>query len=269
MNTSNPTATSLIAQRAVIALFNTGAWRTVKRHAAETRAENARHGLTDEARVDVKICSDPLLVEIARLQTEARAEHYRLTMPAADDGFRLLPGKRQLEHSALMQKYGARHEALVQRFCDKYDRVKADAPRRLNGLYIAGHWPQVEDVRRRFSLTCRYLPVPALGEWDLWMAESANAATEELKGRLGEAIRKIAAKLGDPEAIFRDSLIGNLAEILNLADDLNVADDASITALTKEARSLATLDPDTLREDANARSASAKKAADLCSMFSL
>lgn len=260
---------SIIAERAVIAVFNAGAWRVVKRHAAETKAENARHGLTDEARVDVRICSDPLLAEIARLQTEARAEHYRLTMPAADDGFRLLPGKRQLEHSQKMQAYGAQHAALVAQFCSRYDAVKADAPRRLNGLFVASQWPDVERVRDSFKLACRYLPVPALGEWDEWMAESATAATDELKGRLGEAIRKIAAKLSDPDAIFRDSLISNLAEILNLADDLNIADDPQITAIAKQARALASLDPDTLREDAKVRAAEAKRANDLCSMFSL
>lgn len=260
---------SLIASRAVIAVFQTGAWRTIKRHAAETKAENARHGLTDEARVDVKICSHPLLTELQRIQTEARTEHYRLTLPAADDGFRLLPGKRQLEHSQMMQTYGATFQQTVAKFADIYDQVRADAPRRLNGLYIASQWPDRETVRSAFRLQVRYLPVPALGEWDEWMAESAASAQDELKGRLGEAIRKIATKLGEPDAIFRDSLIGNLAEILDLADDLNISEDPAITRLAKEARSLAVLDPDTLREDAKARADNAKKAADLCSMFSL
>lgn len=267
MNTN--TTQSIIAQRAVIAVFSTGAWRTVKRHAAETKAENARHGLTDEARVDIRICSDPLLTEIARVQTEARAAHYRLTMPAADDGFRLLPGKRQLEHSQLLQQYGAQHAGLVAKFAAKYEQVKADAPARLNGLFIASQWPDVDQVASKFRLSCRYLPVPALGEWDEWMKESANAASEELRSRIGEALRKIATKLSEPDAIFRDSLIGNLAEVIYLADDLNVSGDPAITQLAKEARSLAVLEPDQIREDANVRAASAKKAADLCSLFNL
>ena len=98
---SSPTAARLSA-KAVIATLNVGAWRTVKRHAAETASENARHGLRDEARVDVKICAHPALEAIAQLHSEARAEHYRLSLPAADKGLRLLPAARQFEHAAIM-----------------------------------------------------------------------------------------------------------------------------------------------------------------------
>ena len=112
----NAPTTARLSSKAVIATLNVGAWRTVKRHAAETAAENARHGLRDEARVDVKICNHPALEEIARLHTEARAEHYRLTLPAADKGLRLLPAVRQFEHSALMQSFGVKIDTLVDLF---------------------------------------------------------------------------------------------------------------------------------------------------------
>jgi hypothetical protein len=56
-----------LSSRAVIAVLNVGAWRVVKRHAAETAVENARHGLTNEARVDVKICAHHALESIAEL----------------------------------------------------------------------------------------------------------------------------------------------------------------------------------------------------------
>ena len=265
---SSPTP-SLIAQRAVIASFTSGQWRTVRRHAAETKAENARHGLTDEARVDVKICADPALEEASRIITAARADHYRLTVPAADRGMRLLPGARQLEHSATMQKHGTAFQNAVAEFVARYETVKQDAPRRLNGLFVAAHWPDVSRVRDAFKLSVRYLPVPALRQWDEWLTESATAATEELRERIGEALKAYATKLGDGEKIFRDSLVSNLAEILDLADDLNISGDDNLAQLVRDARALATVEPDTLRENKNVRAESANRAADLCSMFNL
>lgn len=260
---------SLIARHAVIASFSSGQWRTVRRHAAETRAENARHGLTDEARVDVKICAHASLEEASRIVTAARADHYRLTVPAADRGMRLLAGSRQLEHSAIMQGHAAAFRHAVAEFCAEYETVRASAPARLNGLYVADHWPDVERVRAAFSLSCRYLPVPALGQWDEWMRESADTATAELRERIGEALRAYAEKLADPEKIFRDSLVTNLGEIADLAADLNLADDTGIRDLVAQAKHLSAIDPEQLREDKTLRAESASRAADLCSMFSL
>jgi len=262
-------APSIIARKAVIASFSSSQWRTVRRHAAETKAENARHGLTDEARVDVKVCNDPALEEVARIITAARADHYRLTVPAADRGMRLLAGARQLEHSQLLQAHGARFQTAVAEFVGRYDTLRADAPARLNGLYVASHWPDLDHVRGAFSLSCRYLPVPSLGQWDEWLRESADTATEELRGRIGEALRSYAEKLADPDKIFRDSLVENLADIVNLAEDLNLGNDAGVADLVAKARDLSTIDPDQLREDKALRADSALRAADLCNMFNL
>lgn len=262
-------SSSIVAQRAVIASFSSGQWRTVRRHAAETKAENARHGLTDEARVDIKICADPALEEASRLIAAARADHYRLTAPAADRGMRLLPGTRQLEHSSVMQAHGVAFRAAVADFVGRYQQLADEAPHRLKALYVAAHWPDAQRVRDSFSLSVRYLPVPSLGQWDEWLTESASAAADEVKERIGKALRAYAEKLADGEKIFRDSLVGNLAEIADLAVDLNIGGDAGIGQLIAETRQLASVDADTLREDKTQRAAAAARAADLCSMFNL
>ena len=266
--TASPIASRLSA-KAVIATLNVGAWRTVKRHAAETAAENARHGLRDEARVDVKICAHPALEAIAQLHAEARSEHYRLSLPAADKGLRLLPAARQFEHAAIMQDFAARISALVQTFLADYDAVRADAPKRLNGLYIASQWPSHDIVAAKFTFATRYLPVPDVGQWAEWMAEAAGAAQDELRERLADAVLKVATKLKDPKAIFRDTLVSNLAELLSLVPDLNLADDPSIAALAKQAGELVEHDAATLRDDPFARADIAQKANNLCSLFNL
>jgi hypothetical protein len=258
-----------LSSKAVIATLNVGAWRTVKRHAAETRAENARHGLTDQARVDVEICTHPALEAIASLHAEARAEHYRLSLPAADKGLRLLAGARQYEHSQLMQSFATRIEQLVAAFLNDYDRLRAEAPARLNGLYIASQWPTHDVVKSKFSFATRYLPVPDQGQWAEWFAEAATEAQAELLERLRDAITKVATKLADPKAIFRDSLVGNLTDLLALVPDLNLNDDPTIAALAAKAKGLVEFDADTLREDPIARATVADRAGDLCSLFNL
>lgn len=258
-----------LSSRAVIAVLNVGAWRVVKRHAAETAVENARHGLTNEARVDVKICAHHALESIAELHSQARLEHYRLTLPCADKGLRLLPAARQFEHSEIMKDFGSRIQQLVTIFLADYDTVRTDAPARLNGLYIAAHWPTHEVVASKFSFTTRYLPVPDVGQWAEWFEEASACAQEELRDRLSDAIRKVAVKLRDPKAIFRDTLVSNLSEILSLVPDLNLADDPVIADLARQAGDLVEHDAATLRDDPIARANTASRADEICSLFSL
>ena len=100
---------------------------------------------------------------------------------------RLLAGARQLEHSSILQGHAAAFQRAVATFVAEYDRVRADAPARLNGLYVASHWPDVDVVRGAFNLTCRYLPVPSLGQWDEWLREPADTAPPEPRRRTGKA----------------------------------------------------------------------------------
>jgi hypothetical protein len=101
------------------------------------------------------------------------------------------------------------------------------------------------------------------------MAEAAGAAQDELRDRLADAVLKVAQKLRDPKAIFRDTLMSNLSELLALVPDLNLANDPTIAALAKQANELVEHDAATLRDDPFARADIAQKANNLCSLFNL
>lgn len=258
-----------LAAKAVITTLNVGCWRTRKLHAGETKAENARHGLTNEARVDIQICEHPSLQAIADLHSEARLEHYRLTLPSSDDGLRLLPGARQFEHSDRMREFADRIEAHKVAFLRDYPALAASAPAKLKGLYEAKHWPTVDAVRAKFYFRTRYLPVPTSNQWSAWVEEAATEATAALKERFAEAVRRMAQSLSDPKKRFHGTLVTNVTDLLAIAPDLNLADDPEIARLVAQAKSLVEFDADTLREDPIARANVAEKAAGICSMFNL
>lgn len=269
MNTSTLPDYAKVSSKAVIAQLNIGTWRTKKTHSDETRAENARHGTTDEVTVDVRICKHPALEMIDTLCTQARTEHYRLTLATETKGMRLLPGAKQLEHARFMQDIAAKVDTLVRQFVADYETERANAPQRLKALYVARHWPSLDTVKAKFYFSTRYLPAPDQGQWSEWLAEAAQSATDDLRSRLRDAVLKVATKLADPKAIFRDTLTGNLVDLLALVPDLNLTDDPAITSLAKSAEALVEFDPDTLREDPIARANVAEKAANICSMFNL
>jgi|688.fasta_scaffold297212_2 hypothetical protein len=269
--TSNATlpAAARLSNRAVITQLNLTAWRTVKQNADETAAVNAKHGTRDVATVHQRICAHPALLEIYRLQAALRVEHYRLTLPIADRGMRLLPVNRQVEHADVLRGYRDQIEALLAQFLADYDRERADAPARLGGLYVPGQWPDRATVAAKFGFSVRYLPVPETGQWSEWMAEAAAAAHADLRERLSSAIIKVAQRLSDPDARTYASLTSNLAELLALTPDLNLGSDPVIAEIAQRATALLEHDTDTLRDDPIARADIAGKANEIVSLFNL
>jgi hypothetical protein len=260
---------SPLAARAVICQFNTGAWRVAKKHKGETAAVNQKHGTQDRAKVSVEICDHPALLEIYRLHAEARSEHYRLTLPSNDNGARLLPVARQVEHAKLMADYATRVGQSLHEFVAAYPAERAAAPARLNGLFVEGQWPATAaEVEAKFRFSFRYLPVPTEGQWSEWMADAAAEAQADLREQLAKAVTLVADRLSKPGRTFA-SLTGNLAELLALVPDLNLSADPQIAALADGAKALLEHDTDTLRDDPIARADTAAKAAELVSLFNL
>lgn len=261
--------TNLLASRALLATFKTGAWRATKLHKAETVALNQRHNTGHAAKALLCLTEHPALTALNKLHSEARSAHYRLTLPATDDGFRLLPVGRELEHSRVMAEYATRHEVLVRQFCADYDSERATAPARLNGLYDPKQWPDRHVVESRFSYTTRYLPVPTAGTWQTWLSEAASEAQADLRERIGECVRNIAQSLKDPKKVFRDSLIENVRDLVPLVGDLNLTNDPDIARLGDACAEFAKQDPETLRNNKAVRADVAARAAALCATFKL
>ena len=263
---------SMIASRAVIARYNAGAWRVQKKkNKAETAAYEAKHNLkAGTASVSNDICDHPALKEIYKLQASARNDvHYRLTLPAADDGMRILAGAFQLEHAKKMGEIEQQIKVLVGQFLKDYPAEAASAPARLNGTYDASQWPSVDVIASKFYFRLRYLPVPTLPLWDEWMAESAAVAEEDLKARLATAVTTLAHSLANGTR-FNESLITNLSDICALAGDLNLRDDPVIANLAIEGAKLAaSISPQEIRDSKSVKEAAASRAANIAGMFSL
>jgi hypothetical protein len=137
-------------------------------------------------------------------------------------------------------------------------------------------------MRKKFYLRTEPLPVPnaehftaavtsLLGvDVDSVTARVRDAEVEarrELVRRLIDPVRAMAAKLaeapkGDKDCpVFRDTLIGNVQDIVRLAPALNIAGDAQIDAFVAEIEGLTRYAPGTLRKDGAIRSEAAAKAA--------
>jgi hypothetical protein len=207
---------------------------------------------------------------------EARAEHYRLTLPWDDMGRRILPTTTYLEYMDAMRKFRQRFEVERATFDAKWDEWMAWAQQEQNGTYDPSQYNR-EECKAAFQMRVDLAPVPKGSDFrvslqqedinimrtelDERLKTAVHEAQTDLWERLKDPLRKMVEKLSDPEAIFRDTLIGNLADIVELVPKLNLTADPVLNAFADDCRAkLLGTNAEVLRTDEVARSATAKAA---------
>jgi len=214
---------------------------------------------------------------ITQAVSAARSFHYDNTLPWDDGGGRILPSKNFLTYSKEMRKLKVKFDEAVHGFVENYDEYREEARQRLNGMFRATDYPGRREIGRKFGFSTDIDPVPtskdfrvSLQDKDMTriksqlekrVEERVIEATKELYFRLNEVVQKFAEKLADKEAIFRDSLIDNVVELVNLLPKLNVGNDPKLEKVRKETqKKLCAFEPDTLRKDDKVRSKAADDA---------
>lgn len=236
-----------IAARTKLCVLSTGAWRAVRLHKRETREENRRHS-TNAAKVLVRVTDHQALKNLGKLHAQAYTEHRRLTLPTVQDGMRLLPVGREMEHASKMTELSDRHKALVADFVADYENERDSAVERLNGLYDPSMWPSRSTVASKFTFSTRYLSTPTEGAWGDWLSESARAAESEMRDRITEALERVRDRCRSDGRLYA-SVFDTIRELVALAPDFDLTGDPEIAALIAGSAPLTRYHATTLRDD--------------------
>jgi len=254
-------------QKASLITLTLKAWDVSKIHKSETSEVNKKHAVNAVARVSVKVCDSPLLQEIEKNQSAARVKHDSLTLPTGMRGMRLIPAALIMDHAALMSEFIDSHARLTRDFLAIYPQVVNDAPARMRDLFNAKFFPETWAIGKKFEFSSKILPCPEGGQWDEWLQEASQEAEEELRDRVKAAIGAVVDRLGNPDAIFRDTLISNLKGIVDLAEVLNLTDAGDIRDAVDAVRDVAGMDADLLRTNPAERQSAANKARRAAALF--
>ena len=195
----------------------------------------------------------------------------------------LLPTSRFEEYRAYFDNFEARFNALADDFANRYPEILEKARIIHNGEFREEHYPLQSEIRSKFSFTLFTAPVPRTtdlavsylddaridqirADIERNVNQAARQASEQVMARVLDCVHRIAAKLSDPDAIFRDTLIGNLRDILTIAPELNIANNPRITDLIGHCQALMR-DPETLRQNKFTRQTTAAAARNIADSF--
>lgn len=257
------------------------------KHDKKATKETAEQNDAEESslKTNKSLVSKQLMEPVTKAVSTLRTFHYGNTLPWMDEGVRILPSANYDTYKGEMEKHKDAFDAAVRAFCDRWPEAILDAQQRLGKLFKADDYPV--DIKGRFSVAVRFMPLPEAGDWRLpaledvekaklaaqvqdTMDAAKKTAMRDVYERLIADVKQMGLKLaaytvdastGKASNPFRDSLVENLRETVALIPRLNFADDPELERIRLlVASDLCGTDADELRADASKRQAVAERA---------
>lgn len=271
-----------LQNNSIIVSLSVSQWAARKLDKKITDEVNEQHNASHDAGRYNKLLVDKKFTEpIQRMAGKARQFHYDNTLCWGDNNERLLPAENYFDYVNTMNKLKSDFQQAVNDFLKNYDEVITDAKRRLNGMYNDKDYPSRLEIESKFGFKTTFMPVPDTdikiamlkGEVDKIKMdienELTNRLTEAVAGiweRIHEQLKSMKEKFADEKAIFRDSLFGNLQELIELLPKLNVTKDVNIARICNEMSKLVT-SPDLVRNNPSIRTEKFNQVNDILNKF--
>lgn len=115
-------------------------------------------------------------------------------------------------------------------------------------------YPDVNELRSKFSIDVRYMPVPTTGDFRVGISDEdkaslqqqlndaeSNATAHVLNSMIvpmKRAIEKLNVPIGKDGSVFRDTLIDNIVDVAERMNQVNLSDDPAIQEKINDLRSL-------------------------------
>lgn len=225
-----------LSSRALLVSVTISQWTGRKKDRTATESANTAHHAESTAGAYHKrlLPGAKELQAIQTLGSRIREYFYAQTLPWMSDGTRIISSKNYLAFTTKLAEYKSEYAQAVAEFERAYPALQARAVKSLGSLYRAEEYPEASEISKRFGIEVSFLPVPDAKdfrvqvsenereEFERKMKEVEDKAMRECWTRLSGVVRTAAAKLNQPGAIFRDTLIENIQDVVNALPSLSL-----------------------------------------------
>jgi hypothetical protein len=251
-----------ITTKAMLVSLTIKAWSGAKIDKRVGQDVAAREGADNDAgHYSKKLVAKDALAEIKAISGEARTKHYEYTLPWSQDGARILPSAMHAKYAADMRGLQDRFELAVKGFMNDYEGQILLAQRRLGGMFVEADYPDPRDIDSKFAWEINVMPIPSGNDFRVSLSQDMTTAIrQDIEAKTGKAVQDATRSLFDRvtktiahmaesledygEVIengkikkinpFRDSVVGNIQELVDLLPALNITGDSTLTTVTEE-----------------------------------
>lgn len=280
-----------ITDSAMLATVSISQWSARKLDKKATKdAIDANKAAQHAGRFNKSLLGRDSLAEIQNVVSRARNDFITLTLPWSDTGTRVLTAVGHPNFMTKMRAHEYAFNAAVAKLVDVYPSYQEQARVDLGEMYNAEEYPDVRDIPKRFGFRVRIDAIPQSSDFRVTASQVSEEeiaairadieqrgrdnirdAMREVFQRIAETVGHMSEKLKDyqpgtegkrAQSTFKDSLVGNVIELVGLLPSLNLTGDPKISEFAHRMQSdLTFYDAKELREDSNARKLTADKAA--------
>lgn len=264
--------THALTQKAMVMNLSIGVWQGYRLDKDASRKVTEDAGAAaDAARVNKHLIPKEALAPIVTAQNAIRTHFYANTLPWRDNGDRLMTRKLFLTFIPEHEQLVAAFDETVRKFLDEdYPSAIAKAEFRMGAMFKREDYPSTSELRRKFYATLDIDALTTSGDFRVEIdqehadkvraAMDANAeariqtATADVWRRMSETIGYFQQRMADPKAVFRDTTVTNIGELLDLVPGLNVLDDPAIEQVRAAiAKALGGIEAKDIRKDPDLR----------------
>ena len=218
----------------------------------------------------------------SKLTGAIRNEYMRRTLPWTNEGDRILSQLGYLDFAEWIRREKHDWETAVGTFLANWESYVQDARARLNGAFNIDDYPSMNQLERKFEFRWKVRPLPSASDWRVDLgAEEVSAIRQDIEADLQatvdiavqdvyQRIKTVTSamvtrlRLYDPakpgEHSFRDSLVGNVKDLLDILPSLNISNDPNIGKFYSDMHDLVRFDAKELRDNSFSRGEIANRA---------
>jgi len=239
---------------------------------------NAQDG---SAIVSKRLMPKEAFADITTAWNALRAHRDKHSAPWSDKGPRIMTRNIfdlfMSGYSELERQY---NDAVEEFVTVKYPPVRDKAAFRMGDLFDERDYPTPDKLREKFGVNLDIDGITEPNDFRVALPEQELAKVradmeESIQRRLGVAMQDVWSrivgllehyieKMEDENAIFRDSTIDNLVELMNILPGLNLVNDPDLRTIRQRIMStIGSYEPNDLRKDKDLRAAAAKEAKEI------
>jgi len=216
--------------------------------------------------------------QIRKVMNEVSKYHKAITVPYSDEGFAMIKASLYEDYKEKMDGFVADLDSAVDEFIANLDTIIESDRGALGETFDIGDYPSAADIRDAVYIVYNFRSLPNLNgvqinsfsmaelqeQNEIRLKEVMESATAKPLAQLLDLVTKVKDTLGDPDKIFRNTLVGNLTDCLENIQSLNLTGAPEITKAAAEGKKLLDhigSDLDALRKNKEFRSDAVNKAA--------
>jgi hypothetical protein len=276
-----PTIMTTLADKALLVKLNRSLYQPYVFDAKATRMVEEASGVTKAGRYNKRLFRDSSVLKDTNEKFNLLYVTYiKRTVPWLDDGVRMVPNALYFELAHELRDLIVDAKAAADALARQWGAMVASDIQLLGAMANPADYCTAEEVRAKFDAQVTFFPVPSAADFRIDVTEEDRAemakAISDAEANVGKYlmkemlapvkafVNKLSVPIGLDGAIFRDTLIENIVDLVERLPKLNINRDPDVDATIAELKSVIDHfadNPDVLRESQDTRQSARDKMA--------